>query len=340
MHILHTIFTKGMAGSERHVAELCNALSDKHDVSLMIRSDTDAFNTGHSIRNWLDARVNVVTIPRKFARAVIWYHLWRLKPDIIHTHLERSCRHLANQKISVPKVATLHIDYRPEYQNHEGLICIADWQRSIIPHDYKGKIFTVGNWTLPYPKLPEEEIAHRRRTLGVGPNDFLIGSVGRLAPEKAYDVLIKAFNQANLPDTSLVIVGDGNARAQLEELRQNNPRISLLGFDPNARDYFQLFDVFVSPSRHEPFGLVILEAMDSERPIICTRSEGPSEFLKDAPITWVDINDVDGMAEALKKVHAARQTHQTYNMEPFSINARTAEIEAIYQELIANKKAG
>ena len=123
------------------------------------------------------------------------------------------------------------------------------------------------NSLVTHPRLPPERIRQLRAELGAGDDDFLIGGVGRLVPRKGFDVLLQAFAQAQLPQAKLVIVGDGSERRSLQRLAGDGVRFE--GFRRDVKDLYQAFDLFVCPSRYEPFGRVIAEALDSGVPGHC-----------------------------------------------------------------------
>ncbi len=177
---------------------------------------------------------------------------------------------------------TLHISVNgPYFADMDGIVCIARWQHEGIPKDYKGIVFDINLAYLPHRRLPPEEIQKLRADLGVKPNEFLVGGVGRLARSKGMDTLIEAFKLAKLPDSKLAIIGEGRERPRLEKLLA--PGISLPGFYPNAKDYYQAFDVFVCPSRREPLPYVLLEALDAGVPIIASTALGNAELLEKYP---------------------------------------------------------
>jgi glycosyltransferase involved in cell wall biosynthesis len=185
----------------------------------------------------------------------------------------------------------------------------------------------------PHRRLTSEEISSLRSRLGVGAGEFLVGSIGRLDRSKGFDALVAAFTRAALAGGRLVILGEGPERARLAAMADH--RVLLPGFRQDARDWYQAFDLFVSPSRQEPFGLVILEAMDAGLPLVCTRTSGAEAILAGTPATSVPVDDVEAMAAALRAAHAARPGRTRYDLSRFSVDARTAEIEALYASLLS-----
>ncbi|MCQ9204957.1 MAG: glycosyltransferase family 4 protein [Omnitrophica bacterium] len=117
--------------------------------------------------------------------------------------------------------------------------------------------------------------------------DKYILTVGRFVYKKGFDILIKAFNLAvrEIQEVNLIIAGDGPQRGALEELTQRynlTNKIKFYGW-ANREELVQLLkgcEFFVSPSRDEPFGIVIIEALAMGKPVVATRSGGPEEIIK------------------------------------------------------------
>lgn len=151
-----------------------------------------------------------------------------------------------------------------------------------------------------------------REALGIDPDAFVFGTIGRLVPYKAQDELIAAFSLVHeqLPDARLVIIGRGKARdrlaAQIRELGLGH-KIDLTGFLPKAASYMAAFDVFVFPSHDEPFGLVLLEAMVHRLPILAADSGAAPEIVP-RPEALFATGDVPGLAQRLLEVHRLSPT--------------------------------
>ncbi|WP_448203371.1 glycosyltransferase [Azospirillum sp. sgz302134] len=335
MRILQTILSKGFRGAERHVAELVNAQARHHDVLLLLRKDCSDGN-GVSIRDWLDPAVRVQTLSRPLWTWQAWRAIRRFRPDIVHAHGGRASRLAPRVAGKAPVVATIHLDYRHSYYKAvDGLICTTDWQRDGISADYKGRTARIDLWYTPRPRLDSAAVLRERRALVGDENAFVIGFVGHLIPSKGCDLLIEAFRRAKLPDARLVIVGDGPEREALERAAPLD--VVFTGFRPDARDLFQAFDLFVSPSRDEPFGLVFLEALDAGAPILATRSQGALALLPGFPAELVNLDDVEAMTAALRRAHAHRKPRYVADLRRFDREGRLSEIDAFYAELIRGK---
>lgn len=125
-----------------------------------------------------------------------------------------------------------------------------------------------------------------RAYLQIAKDAFVIGNVGRLHRDKDQTTLLKGFAQAlpQLPRNSvLVIMGKGPLEEDLRELANQlgiSHAVMFTGNVPDAKRYFKAFDVFALTSDHEPFGMVLLEAMASNLPIICSDSGGGAEIVE------------------------------------------------------------
>jgi glycosyltransferase involved in cell wall biosynthesis len=260
----------------------------------------------------------------------------RLAPDISHGHLSAACKALGGISDRHATVATLHVGFKAhQHDRLGGLICVNRAQ-SVRLWGYAGPARVIPNWL---PQTPTRAAAPGiRAKLGLSKDTFLIGAVGRLHLSKGMDVLVSAFRKSASAQAALVILGEGPQRAELEKLRNGDPRIHFLGYRPDVHHCLQDLDLFVSPSREESFGLAILEAMSAGLPIIATAAEGPAEFLRDQPVTLVPPGSDDKMAEALAASYSRFCTDGLcrigYDLSQFDPAARLASITDFYAHVI------
>lgn len=139
--------------------------------------------------------------------------------------------------------------------------------------------------TLTSSLIPRE-IA--RQKLGLPEESIIIANVGRLHPDKDQSTLIKAFAIAEpkLPaSTQLIIIGEGRLEQTLRSLATSlgvDDKVKFLGRVDKARQYFRAFDLFVLSSDREPFGMVLLEAMAAELPIVASDCGGAPEIVPES----------------------------------------------------------
>ena len=140
-----------------------------------------------------------------------------------------------------------------------------------------------------------------REALNLSDTAWVVGSVGRLHPDKDPKTLIRGFASAleRLPEQSLlVMIGTGRLENELKTLIhslgiENN--VLLLGKIPLARQYFKAFDCFVLASDHEPFGMVLLEAMAANLPIVSSNCGGAPEVVGDTGLLF-ELGNADELA--------------------------------------------
>ena len=143
-----------------------------------------------------------------------------------------------------------------------------------------------------------------RQALALPENAWIVGNVGRLHPDKDQATLIRGFAMAQplLPPRSLlVIVGSGRLEAELKQLSQSlkvAEQVRFLGQVPAANRYFKAFDLFVLSSDHEPFGMVLLEAMAAEVPVLTTDCGGAPEVMGETG-RYFTLHAADELAEQL-----------------------------------------
>ncbi len=337
LRIMQVILSSGFAGSERAAAEACNAMCAAHDVAIVIRSDHRS-SGGASIRDHLDSRVQVLEVPpglwwtrRQLAAAI---RAWR--PDVIHTHLRRGTRFVAQIAAGPVHFCTLHLSLNgPHYLRTDGLFCISEWQLATVPSTYRGRVFLLPNSLVPQARLDAGHVGRLRAEFGAREGDFVVGGVGRLALSKGFDVLVRAFEAAALPHAKLVIAGEGRERERLQRLA--GPNVVLAGFRQDAKDLYQAFDLFVSPSRTEPFGRVIVEALDAGTPVIATDALGPRDIARRFPIELVPLEDVDALAAALRRAAARPRERVPLELAEFHVERIAERMLEAYREVLASR---
>jgi glycosyltransferase involved in cell wall biosynthesis len=337
MRILHVILSSGFAGSERYAAELASFQAAEHDVMLIVRR-THRSRFGTSIVDAVSKRVRVSPVPAWLGtQRSVERCIQEFVPDVIHTHLRRSSRIIARARADAASVATLHNRANgPHFFELDGLICNAHWQVREIPPTYQGQVFKLNQLFTPHRRLDAAEVAALRKSLGVAPDQYLVGAAGRLAHSKGLDSLIKAFRAADLPNARLVILGEGRERGRLERLL--GPNMTMPGFRANVKDYYQAFDLFVCPSRREPLPLVMLEALDAGLPIVASTADGCRELIEEYGGDLFPIGDIGALAEQLRRHASAPRRRLARDLTPHFIENVDRTIMEVYAQLIAKRR--
>jgi glycosyltransferase involved in cell wall biosynthesis len=123
-----------------------------------------------------------------------------------------------------------------------------------------------------------------RQELNIAPDAPLIACAARLEREKDIGSLIAAMATVSrvVPAARCVVAGEGVLKNELQEQireRRLTANVTLLGYRQDVLSIIRAADIFVLPSLAEPFGLVILEALATSRPVIATDAGGPREIL-------------------------------------------------------------
>lgn len=125
-----------------------------------------------------------------------------------------------------------------------------------------------------------------KEKLRIDSKDKVVITVSRLVSKNGIDDLIKAISILNEPNVKLLIVGNGEDRNKLGNLREKlnlEKQVIFLGDVVNTEipKYLAIADIFIRPSLAEGFGIVFLEAMAARVPVIGTPIGGIPDFLKD-----------------------------------------------------------
>jgi glycosyltransferase involved in cell wall biosynthesis len=182
---------------------------------------------------------------------------------------------------------------------------VRDDIRACLPNWAPERIETLYN-RIDIAAVQGEQVsrAAAREHLGLAQDAWVVGNVGRLHPDKDQATLLRGFAQAlaQLPAGSLLaIMGSGKLEPELRDLASElgvSESVRFLGQIANGRRYFKAFDVFALTSDHEPFGMVLLEAMAAGVPLIGSDCGGGREVVVDSGRLF-PLGDVARLAQVL-----------------------------------------
>ena len=197
--------------------------------------------------------------------------------------------------------------------------------------------------------VPEERAACRAE-FGLPSNSIILGYIGRIQRVKRIDLLLEAFSQISkvYPSTRLVIVGDGEAKPQLESyavaLGVSN-KIIWTGFRRDIPRILAALDVYVQTSSNEGLSLSILEAMAAGKPIIATDVGGNSEIIRNEVTGLLLANgSVDEIVKAASNLlnHPKLMEHIALAglklvQNEFSLNSMVAGYRHLYDTVLSEK---
>jgi 1,2-diacylglycerol 3-alpha-glucosyltransferase len=304
-----------------------------------------------------------------------------LKLDVIHTHHPILLGQTAARKaaeLDLPLVFTFHTQYweythyipfpqetvqeflknavhrwlREFMQRCQHIILPSESMREILVRDYglheRYSVIPTGTNLDPFLNVDGKALRTEKGWL----DETVLISVGRLAPEKNWDTLLRAFAKAYTihPDIRLVLIGDGTARQSLEEFVSElgiAERVTFTGALPfeEIPRYLKAADVFVFASVTETQGLVTIEAMAAGLPIVAVDGPGTRDIIEHGKQGFLVENDPDALAKGINKVLSDSQrlsrlsNHALKKAKTFDVNELGKQLIGVYEQAIEAKKA-
>lgn len=368
MRILQVCSARTLGGGERHVAALANALSQRgHQVYVAVAPGSPLVTELANVpaQNIITIRMrNAFDVPSalKLARFVREH-----KIEVVHAHLARdyplaslSVRRFAQliitrhvlfslnrlHKLTLARVArVIAVSNAVAHRLYAQRIC-DDRKIQVIPNGIDLKRFEA--------PLTETARATVRDKLDVR-RSFLVGTVGSLLPNKGHEDFIRAAASIlrQRDDVDFVIVGDDEERNRryrtlLERLIIElgfEHRIHLVNWTDDISTFYRTLDLYVSSSHSESFGLSIVEAMASGRPLVATATEGAKEIIEDNRTgLLVPIGDAGKIAGAILNLldNANERMRLGANARDdagrrFGLERMVEAVEQVYLDAISGK---
>lgn len=255
----------------------------------------------------------VYTVPAPGAQRELRESLERLRPDVVHASLTLSPLDFLLpdlcEQLGLPLVATFHpaFDaglrnltagttqlmyqlYAPSLAHYDRVIVFSELQAELLNRlgVKENRLAVIPNGVDPQQWAPagleqpsvSQELAALQRQFG---NERIFLYMGRIAPEKNVEALLKAWRLVQLPGCRLVVVGDGTMRQQLMQSYGEDDRVLWWGHEPDRLRrlaLLQLAEVFILPSLVEGLSLALLEAMASGTACIATDAGADGEVLE------------------------------------------------------------
>jgi glycosyltransferase involved in cell wall biosynthesis len=189
-----------------------------------------------------------------------------------------------------------------------------------------------------------------RHALGLAPDEIAIAAVGRLEPQKRFDLLLRAMAPivSRRPKLKVFIAGDGGSRQMLETERERLGQGSvarLLGHVADPTDVYQAADVFVQSADYEGTPNAVLEAMAFEVPVVATDAGGTREVIRhgvdglivprgdESALTAAIESVLADKAAARSRAGSARARVET----DLAFETRMRRVDAIYEALVSDR---
>ncbi|WP_108668933.1 glycosyltransferase family 4 protein [Peribacillus acanthi] len=327
MKVLHIISGGETGGSRKHVTTLLDKLP-RDQVCLLV------FQEGALAQEARDLGVRVELLSQ-YSR----YDIRVLKRltnfineegfDIVHSHGPRSNLYMSLIKSSIKAtwVTTIHSDPTLDFMKGgikgriftklnlftfskiDHFFAVTErFKNNLIQLGiYSNKISVIYNGIDFVEPLLSNSVV--RDELNIPHDHFVMSMVARLHPIKGHDIVLKALKQVNNPNISLLLVGDGPIKQEVEDLVQQlglQNQVHMLGFRKDIEQIYSNSNIALLASQSESFPLALLEAANQKVPLLSTDVGGVNELIPSKEYGWVvPIQDVDAFAQAIQEAYVS-----------------------------------
>jgi GalNAc-alpha-(1->4)-GalNAc-alpha-(1->3)-diNAcBac-PP-undecaprenol alpha-1,4-N-acetyl-D-galactosaminyltransferase len=358
MKLTFVISSLGAGGAERIMSLMANYWAAKGwEITILTLDDETPFYQ-------LDAQVNHIGlgIQQNSSNVLMggWNNFRRiqalqgaiasLKPEVVISFIDQTnvLTILATRSLNLRVIVSEHID-PTLYSIGSTWDLLRRWTypfaSRVVVLTQRTSDYFLSELRLPTHVIPNPVISPSKfEQISTGDPKRSLVAMGRLTPQKGFDLSIKAFAKLKdkYPDWILTILGEGELRAELEALRDKlklQARVYFPGAVKNVYEILQQADIFILSSRFEGFPIALCEAMAYGLPVIATDCpSGPREIIRDGiDGILVPSEDVAALSGAMaglmgdKQKRADLSIRATEVVERFSIE----KIMSMWAELLA-----
>jgi glycosyltransferase involved in cell wall biosynthesis len=317
--LVQIVLSLGAGGTERLVIDMSRLLAERANVHVLCTDES-----GEWAEQLTNCNIPVTTLGRQpgFDRALVTQirqFLRQLEKPVVHCHhytpfVYGALGSLFSKHRLVYTEHGRYDDGKPSVKRRLANQFLGrlpghffavshDLRNHLLHEGFSPSRMFVNHNGIDISSLPTPDERERvRAELGLSADDFVVGTVARLHPVKDLRTLLTANSQPSAR-TKLVIVGDGEQRAELEQLSAQlglTENVHFLGQRADARTLLPALDVFVNCSIIEGISVTILEAMSAGVPVIATAVGGTPEIIhSDAIGTLVPSRDPNALRVAL-----------------------------------------
>jgi glycosyltransferase involved in cell wall biosynthesis len=363
MRVLHVITGLGVGGAEHQLRSILQHTRHESDVVTlynpgpvadMIRAD------GGSVRDLgmtSNTEISALFRLRRLIRAgrydVVHAHLYRSQiygrpaawlaatPVILSTEHSIGETHLERRPMT-PGVRALYLG--TEFLSDITIAVSPAVRERLLKWGVRDRRMTVIPNGVDMPRVAFDEHARDRvrAEFGIGAHVYLIGVLGRLDPNKQFDMVIEAAAPLLSDDVKLLIVGKGNEWAHLEQVAREHGvagQVIFAGERHDVADMLSAMDLFVASSKQETFGLSVLEGLTNGLPVLYTACPA---------LDGLAVTRASQVPQAAAGIRAAMSAELAAGQRPrmaepavekeYSIEAVTARIDDLYERLAARRR--
>lgn len=304
LRIMQVMAGAAQGGAETVFEDMCLAFHERGLPQKIIMRG----NNPERVSRLREAGLDVETLP--FGGALDIFTPWKMKkliaayqPDIVQTWMSRASVKTPSSKTtpkSYLKFSRLGGYYALKYfKDTDYFVTNTNDLKSYLEKEgvHGDRVQHINN----FAKVREEDAPVTRDMFKTPDDAFVVLSLARYHPVKALDVLIKAVKP--IPDAHLWLAGEGPSEQELRDLAKEldiEDRVHFLGWRTDQGALLNEADVCALPSRFEPFGNTFVQAWAHKTPMVCSASQGPSQYVKSGEDgLMVPVDDIDELTKAI-----------------------------------------
>ena len=296
------MLSSGFGGAERSFVDTTLSMAEKgHDVLAICNKD---FVKKTLLEGKKNITLKTVSSPSEiniFAVRKIAKYINEFQPEVVHTQLKRAATLTGKAiKTSIPIVSKLHnyVELKKYKYTHTIIGTTEDQRQHVLKQNWPEERATV----IPnFSTLAPAAAVTKREG-----DKIKILTYGRFVHKKGFDVLMKSLKKLldEGYDIELTIHGQGDEEQSLHDLQKelniSEKNLKITGWLDDIAGALDDCDIFALPSRDEPFGIVMIEAMSRAASLVSTKTQGPRQVLDESNAYLVEIDDVESLYQGLK----------------------------------------
>lgn len=363
MRILHISTGETLRGGEQQVLFLMQGLRARGHAQHLLAPAGSTLALQAETSHLTVSEIRPRHLGFLYGVPAIQKHMRSFHPDLLHLHDARAhgLGQLANRKSLLPCAVSrrvafpmpTHIFSRRKFSfPRQRFLAVSYYvkQRLMeagIHEDLIDVVYDCVDVSAPAAVCDRQ---NQRASMGLGPEDFVVGYAGALEAEKGMGLLLKAVTAARREVRNLqcVIAGAGSLRSWIERemvASALEETFHLLPFPESPSDWMSSLDLFVLPSRMEGLGSILLLAMHCGVPVLASNAGGIPEIVSAGETGFLfETNNVAALTQVLTKlagqpdllrsvIEAARLRVQ----KDFSLKTMTESTLGSYQKLISTQ---
>ncbi|MBL52367.1 MAG: glycosyltransferase [Aestuariibacter sp.] len=313
---MHITYDMRIGGTEMVVKNLIEGFDDPAFKMSIFCIEAPLGPWGQDLAN---AGITITTVARQpgFDRGLIKairQHLREHNIDIIHCHQYTPWVYgvLAAAGLKTKVIFTEHGRFYPDFGTWKRKLInpVLAWltdattaissatKQALVTHENLSarNIEVIYNGIKAVDPVPNETQQALKAELGITASQTVFGTIARFDPIKNHLMMLRAFKDVldAGTDAKLVIVGDGEMRADIETLIKElaiSDHVVLTGYQPQPAQYLSIMDIFLLSSFSEGTSMTLLEAMSLGKPCVVTDAGGNAEVIADQQNGLVTGND-------------------------------------------------